>query len=191
MCKGMYQRRMSRIILLCVAIIVTMSLMMVPQIAQADSPPSDSSVVYPTKTPPSEPPKGDSETQASGAQLTVCDECQGTRASSYMFYQAYDPYKSGTKAKGKAYTGTNYIPLVFKNVSAKAWLWKWVGDEWVQVAYDSQGCACPPKCELYAIATYSNAQSAYYITTSRHEVWADGQPLHYATDESDYVWLSF
>jgi len=178
-------------VLVCLTILAMM-LVMVPQVGLAGAPPR-AEPVYPTKPPPPEPPSEVDRAKIPTEPEVAEEVYEGDVGilQSYWFARIYNPWKSGSSAKGKARTTTNYMPLVWKYLSAEVWLWKAVGGEWVVVAYGKGTSWCPPTCEIYAYATKSNANSAYYICTSRHEGWQNNEPAFYAELESGYVWLEF
>lgn len=101
-------------------------------------------------------------------------------------------YKSGTSAKGKARTEMSqypsYPPIYY---SVDVWLWKWVGSEWEKVAHGSYHTVWPhSSCTAYA--TYSNATTAYYGTTSLHKgTFPDGTGAWYDRLVTNAVWLVF
>ena len=183
---------------LAVVAVVAVVFVIAPQISMADNPQDKLCPVYPTETPPSEPPAVALEIQGSQATSNEhsqgyhrCGDCfgDGERLDCHCFYSIWDPYKSGTSAKGKARTTTD-CPA-FNAVGTDVWLWKWVDDEWVEVAHGYYSIYIPPATQCIAYATYSNAESAYYINTSRHSVYHDSEPFCFEELESDYVWLTF
>jgi hypothetical protein len=189
----MRKGKILRSVLLCLSLFLLMFIVVSPGI-MADSP-KEAEPVYPTKIPPPNPPAELEEDQLIPSEPDRDEKVYeaGVRGgiTSWMLYNAETPYKSGSDVIARAWTESNPILLVWKHVMADTYLWKWVGDHWVLVAEYHRVIICPPGCYISSTATYSNAQSAYYITTSVHEVWADNKPLHYATDQSNYVWLDF
>jgi hypothetical protein len=181
----MVRKKLFETMLLCFVLITTV-LLAVPQISLADSPSKSAPVL-----PPGKPPFQSDETlKVQQAYVSVSNGVKGG-AASFMYYNAENPYKSGTSAIGRAWTQTNQIPGCFKTGYAQAWLWRWNGSQWIIVASNRYDFYCPSICTAIALPTKSGAQTGYYCVTSRHEVWANLEPLHYAEDYSATVWLTY
>lgn len=133
--------------------------------------------VYPTKRPP------------------LTGAAQPSRGSKDLHSDIWDPWKSGSDARGKSMTQAFWIYGEVKWVYAYVWLWKWENNQWVKKDDGSDWGYCGgifPRCTVYAYATYSNAETAWYINTSRHIIDQLGVGRIYFNElESDMVYLEF
>jgi len=83
----------------------------------------------------------------------------------------WDPWKEDNAAWGKSMTKEIYIYGRVRWVYAYVWLWRWENNEWVvqDSGQDWGYCAGVfPRCTVYAYAEDDQAQTAYYVNSSRH-----------------------
>ena len=140
-----------------VFVIVVIMLAVTPSIS-AD-PPEQHSPVYPSKVPPArDGVPGDQQTNSLIQSVHVQPKQGPTIVIRWCTYR---PYKSGSNAVSKAWTYAGCAVGYLITVYTDAWLWKWVGDHWVEVAHDGRTCTRPYEVSCTAMAIYSNAQSAY------------------------------
>lgn len=190
----MYGRSVGRIMLLSVVVIAIASLMMVPLIAQTDSPPCDEC--------PTEMPPRDLETKTSEEELALRGGDVGVNAIVYWFCELWPAYKSGNTVRAYAETESHFVPGAFIQVIVEVTLWKryydnWAGGYyWVKMAHAENYCNCGwwnCKASATAILDYlpPSMLSGYYYTSSVHQIYTGGQPAGYKELETNMVYLDF
>ena len=121
---------------------------------------------------------------------------QSTLLAGDWYHNIVAPYKSGSSAKGEAWTraagGIDDPQYEYVTV----WLWYWNGSSWGDaIAEASDWGYCGgffPKCIATAIATKTNASTGYYICTSSHRIDSVYTGTIYsATEESSISELTY
>ncbi len=148
---------------------------------------------YPTAIPPDTKPKLDTDQDSKMVIKSKKGEHGGSKGCLTTWDWGYwsQPQKQGNDAVsyGYTYAGTTCWQNPITRVQCKAILWKWVNDEWIEVAREDNSRNYAGQENSYP--TYENAETAYYCQTSYHYAKQGVWPILSEWEESDYVALYF